>query len=330
MSEDPKTKVKGSVELDITGKVAVSGEVSGFPAIVNAFRSPKAKIQHAAAERIASIIRTGGPIDGLSPFDQALLIEATGDTILKAMNKAEVVKRALAHEPNLAGLLVASGATEAQEPTKKAAEEADEQLLFWERFWADAESVSVEYMQEIYARILAGKTKKPKGFSLKTLEVLRYLDSRTAAVLKAVGAFAFAKRMVPDIFSIERGYTAGHVRTLADSNLMSESPGTFPQNLPCFYHDVHIRFTSEEEQQFKMGPIVYVLTTAGRELLSMMELPTSTEHVLWNCQALADRDNRIEVCSSDAGPWVDWKEFYKDELATRATREAASAKSKSQ
>jgi len=315
MSEDPKTKMKGSVELDIKGKVAISGEVSGFPAIVNACRSKTGKIDHALADRIANHLRSGKPLNELTPYEQALLIDATGDSVVKAINRAKIVERALAHEPDLAGLLAAPSASDAQETTEEAAEEADERLLFWERFWADAETVSVEYMQEIYARILAGRTRQPKDFSLKTLEVLRYLDSPTAALLKKVGAFAIGKTagMVPDIFHTVRGYSLKHVRALADSNLLLETTAGFPEGYAYAYQDIYIRAAKTERASL---PNVYMLTTAGRELLSLMDLPNSTEHMLWACEALSEHP-AIEIAKTRTGPWLHWKEFYKDALAAR-------------
>ncbi len=50
------------------------------------------------------------------------------------------------------------------------------------RFFSYAEDISNEEMQELWARILAGEVKRPKSFSLRTLDILRNLSKEEAQV----------------------------------------------------------------------------------------------------------------------------------------------------
>ena len=50
------------------------------------------------------------------------------------------------------------------------------------RFFSYAEDISNEEMQELWGRILAGEIKRPKSFSLRTLDVLRNLSKDEAQV----------------------------------------------------------------------------------------------------------------------------------------------------
>ncbi len=58
------------------------------------------------------------------------------------------------------------------------------------RFFNYAEDVSTEEMQNLWGRILAGEIKRPKTFSLRTLEFIRNLSKEEANVLNKVGALA--------------------------------------------------------------------------------------------------------------------------------------------
>jgi hypothetical protein len=58
------------------------------------------------------------------------------------------------------------------------------------RFFDIAEDISNEDMQKIWGKILAGEVKKPKSFSLRTLEVLKNLSTEEAQLFTKVAQFA--------------------------------------------------------------------------------------------------------------------------------------------
>ena len=60
------------------------------------------------------------------------------------------------------------------------------------RFLNIAEEVSDDDMQNIWARVLAGEIKKPKSYSLRTLEVLRNLSKEEAALIMKVSNYQIA------------------------------------------------------------------------------------------------------------------------------------------
>ena len=60
------------------------------------------------------------------------------------------------------------------------------------RFLNIAEEVSDVDMQEIWGRVLAGEIKKPKSYSLRTLEVLRHLSKEEAALIMKVSNYQVA------------------------------------------------------------------------------------------------------------------------------------------
>ncbi len=58
------------------------------------------------------------------------------------------------------------------------------------RFFNYAEDISSEEMQGLWGRILAGEIKKPKSYSLRTLDILRNLSTEEAEVFIKFGALA--------------------------------------------------------------------------------------------------------------------------------------------
>lgn len=58
------------------------------------------------------------------------------------------------------------------------------------RFFDYAEDISSEDMQGLWGRILAGEIKKPKSYSLRTLDILRNLSSEEAEVFIKFGSLA--------------------------------------------------------------------------------------------------------------------------------------------
>lgn len=64
------------------------------------------------------------------------------------------------------------------------------------RFLNIAEEISDKDMQDIWGRILAGEIKKPKSFSLRTLEVMRNMSKDEALLLMKVSTFQVALDLI--------------------------------------------------------------------------------------------------------------------------------------
>ncbi len=71
---------------------------------------------------------------------------------------------------------------------KVSKDEVDEDWIT--RFFRIAEDVSSEEMQEIWGRILAGEIKKPKSYSLRTLDFMRNISQSEAELFSRVGELA--------------------------------------------------------------------------------------------------------------------------------------------
>ncbi len=180
-------------------------------------------------------------------------------------------------------------------------------------------------MQELYARILAGKVKSPKSFSLRTLDVVRCLEASTAKLFKLAAPFIINKQLLPDIFSLKRGFYGSHVSELIDAGLVSSNPNTLRYDVVYQYKEWYLRVPSTKGLP-GLPPMVYSLTGAGRQLLEMFEVETNVIHVLWICEAFSQYDDICSVSLSEDGEWQDWKEFFASVRAKIAERDAAQSK----
>lgn len=68
------------------------------------------------------------------------------------------------------------------------------------RFFSYAQDVSNEEMQDLWARILSGEIKRPKSFSLRTLELIRNLSKSEAEVFNKAAKLRIYSHNSPFIF----------------------------------------------------------------------------------------------------------------------------------
>jgi uncharacterized repeat protein (TIGR03899 family) len=71
------------------------------------------------------------------------------------------------------------------------------------RFFSYAEDISNEEMQELWGRILAGEVKRPKSFSLRTLDILRNLSKEEAQVFMKFASLHIKSAGVSFILNFE-------------------------------------------------------------------------------------------------------------------------------
>jgi len=171
------------------------------------------------------------------------------------------------------------------------------------RFFNYAEDISNEDMQGLWGKILAGEVKKPKSYSLRTLDVLRNLSAEEAEVFIKFGTLA-----------IHSGGTAFLLNFNNEKNLEEEYQLNFSERLLLeelgllAANDLAYKIikTDEESRQvvFKVGQTVViqeklkekpeqqlqvlVFTKIGKELLQLVNSPPNKEYL----QLLATKLNR--------------------------------------
>lgn len=162
------------------------------------------------------------------------------------------------------------------------------------RFFDYAEDISNESMQDLWGRILAGEVKKPKSYSLRTLDILRNLSANEAEVFIKFGSLAiYSQRttFVLNVFNetkLKEQYNFSY-----EERLLLEELGLISANDLTFYL---VNTDSNPVQVvFKVGSVivihekiankpkqeldVLVFTKIGQELLKLISYAPPKEYL---------------------------------------------------
>ena len=150
------------------------------------------------------------------------------------------------------------------------------------RFFSIVENVSDAEMQQLWARILAGEVKKPKSYSLRTLEILRNITKEEAEQISDVSAFVvYGGMMCSEDFGInsriiplldELGLICGEEMV----RRYTITPNA-PRNIVVDKSQLISLYSSSA---IKVELKYYILTRAGREIFTLPTQPDTKGFVV--------------------------------------------------
>ncbi|HSC86355.1 MAG TPA: DUF2806 domain-containing protein [Polyangiaceae bacterium] len=301
-------KVEAALKVDKTGVEAKLSLPTALAWVVSPERTAKAAALKALTDDIPEKLARG---ESLLPIQQELLLMAVADQARKTKNLDETLGRFRRNAPDVAGMFEAPkavpqlpGKVGGDEEPAKEFEPSDTVMHWFEQWRASAQEASVEYVQELYAKLLEGQLRSPGSLSLRTLDVVRSLDERGAKLFHKYRGFVLGELGFPYWSShadwAENGLNFYEVLELADYGLCVESPkrialdpdGTFDFG----YHNRKIRVRGATL-------LHYPLTRAGRELLALLDSDDSRwpQLAIW----LSREVGPFEVCS-DGGRFEPW------------------------
>ena len=146
---------------------------------------------------------------------------------------------------------------------------------WFEQWRLSAQETSVEYVQELYSRLLVGQVKNPGALSLRTLDIVRSLDEDMAALFFRLRRYALTGFGFPvwgDREWQSRGTTWAAVQDLATLGLLLPSPATLtlePGGEQLINH--HGRLIRVAADRSAKQLRVQALTRAGHELFNIFE-----------------------------------------------------------
>jgi len=166
-------------------------------------------------------------------------------------------------------------------------EELDEDWI--SRFFGIAQDISSEEMKMLWGRVLAGEVKRPKSYSLRTLELLRNLTKEEAEIFTRIGQLAITsknKSIIPNQDKLQYlkenfGITFLDCLKLRELGLLAPTDLEFSIN--PFKEDSNSIFINGDKfilvHRKKGTPKqtinVMVFTTIGIELLSLLVVETN-------------------------------------------------------
>ncbi|OIQ00754.1 MAG: hypothetical protein AUK35_02615 [Zetaproteobacteria bacterium CG2_30_46_52] len=193
-------------------------------------------------------------------------------------------------------------AAESLEPENSVSDEpVDEDWT--SRFFNYAEDISSEEMQGLWGRILAGEIKKPKSYSLRTLDILRNLSTEEAEVFIKFGSLAIQSGGIAFLLNFKNEKLLEEEYQLKfNERLLLEELGLLAANdlqYTILKTDnasrqvvfkigravvIHEKLKEKPEQQLQ----VLVFTKIGHELLQLVSNSPKKEYL----QLLATKLNR--------------------------------------
>lgn len=162
--------------------------------------------------------------------------------------------------------------------------EEQEKEYWWDRFWADAEGVSVGYMRRLLGQIAARKARTPKGISLRTIDVVRCLEAETLKTFETVCRYVIDGRGIPEWNAFETPYAEAGIK-FGDLLPLQEAQLIALDDISMGFTDVTlgdetikvVESNPQVDEGFARLPVT-TLTKAGHDLWSLFNVkPTPKE-----------------------------------------------------
>lgn len=191
--------------------------------------------------------------------EDALANYVTAKELRKMRNTIAVIEKAQSH--------FTEGETVSDEPVNEG----------WKnRFFNIVEEMSDEELREIWGCALAGEIKKPKSYSLRTLEVLRNLAIEEAAIIVKIAPYVIREEYIyrECPLTIEENYT------LQDCGILLDDGHSIQIGVDVKPHTQHaitldskntLIVHNDSDQMITYNLNIYTLSVAGQEIIKLVE-----------------------------------------------------------
>lgn len=176
------------------------------------------------------------------------------------------------------------------------------------RFFNYAQDISNEEMQDLWGRILAGEVKRPKSYSLRTLELLRNLSKEEANIFTKISRFAFNAGNSYFLFKGKGEVLENFDIKFADIALMQELDllGSSDFANYTFFETKIATKTAltigkklivlDREANSPKKPVsTYLFTSVGKELLGLVSVEPDINYIKMFSKAMIDNKTKIKV-----------------------------------
>jgi hypothetical protein len=175
------------------------------------------------------------------------------------------------------------------------------------RFFNSVQDVSNEDMQKLWAKVLAGEVKRPKSFSMRTLETLHNLSKDEATIFNKLCSYFICISgtvFIPSHseYLKENGIDFSNILLMGECGLVNTNPNLVLQK-PILARDTGITVMdgvllaastkSGEEQKLLIGQ--YPLTRSGRELWEIIDVSASKDVFLSFAKIIKKDSPRFSV-----------------------------------
>ena len=143
------------------------------------------------------------------------------------------------------------------------------------RFFGIIEDISDEELRDIWGRVLAGEIKKPKSYSLRTLETLRNLTSDEASIIVKAATNTFFNEYVYKnaSLSLQEKLLLQEIGVMLDDGMGLEFNWEVKAKsvfIILLDNNYVLTLHNDSEKTIKCNTEVYKLSTAGKEIIKMV------------------------------------------------------------
>ena len=143
------------------------------------------------------------------------------------------------------------------------------------RFFSIVEDVSDKEMQKLWAQILAGEIKRPKSYSMRTLDTLRNMTKEDAELFVVSTSYLVHNECI--CTEKEFGISLIDALKLTDMGVLSNEALTLTFTIPAHSYNHNsinqttmITFYNDSDSIIKCTVDIKILTTTGKELLKLI------------------------------------------------------------
>lgn len=181
---------------------------------------------------------------------------------------------------------------------------------FVRHFFEHASLEEDDALQDIWAKILAGEIKQPKSFSLRTLEAVKNMSLEEARLFEGVSKYFVVSEdsvFLPNNTSLlkKHGVTYSMIMKLEECGMITSQPllslnfeiDTLPEQRAVIYSNkiAILIMRGSEESKSKFSLSIYMLSAAGKELLSIMSIIHGDSFMLDYARILKNEHDTLSV-----------------------------------
>lgn len=221
---------------------------------------------------------------------------SNGELIIDALDSQELIKRTgdriffqeIQKQKNIEAV-ISNAYQELEKETSVSEEKVDDDWIL--RFFNSVEDISNEEMLSIWGKILAGEIKKPQSYSLRTLEKLKNISQKEAALFEKIANQIIMYGGIYFVSSDMKIFEANNcsfneILQLEECGLMSSQSLSFKLNLANnqkinIYNDSIIGIISSLKEEKKELIInMHNLTQSGIQLYKVIEKNNNTQYAI--------------------------------------------------
>ncbi len=177
------------------------------------------------------------------------------------------------------------------------------------RFFNSVEDISDEDMQQIWAKLLAGEIKRPKTFSLRTLESLKNMSNDEAELFETVGRYIInmnGNYFIPRDFNIleQNGIEYGDLMVLYECGLISafgevsayiDIPHEVKEYFLLGNGNISVSVLNDKKSDIRIRIPAFPLTIIGEELYGLLNVCPPNEEIQQLAEFLTTKYPRLKI-----------------------------------